>query len=159
MSGWRENVIGDDANGISQRGHSAFTFTVIRSLQEGELYVRKNIDILIKMISPSRNLQNQTSRQLFFLGEYMSRRVLEYLTFRPASEKPTVDLHGRNVLALNPCNGWHQGIIHALEMTHGGCKVGIYTLAMKEMAPHDFYVAWTLLPDYLDLSERFKSEK
>lgn len=89
----------------------------------------------------------------------MSRRILEYLTFRPASEKPTVDLHGRDVLVLNPCDGWHKGVIHALEDAEGVCSVGIYTWAMKEMVSHDFYVAWALLPDTLALSEKFKSEE
>lgn len=87
----------------------------------------------------------------------MPQRVLEYLTFRPASEKPTVDLHGRDVLVLNPCDGWHEGVIHVLE--GAVFKVGIFTWTMKEMMPHSFYVAWALLPDSLDLSEKFKSEK
>lgn len=89
----------------------------------------------------------------------MPRRVLEYLTFRPASEGPTADLHGRDVLVLNPCDGWHEGIIHAIEEDSAVYKVGIYTWAMEEMTPHDFYIAWALLPDSIAMSEKFESEK
>lgn len=89
----------------------------------------------------------------------MSKRCVEQLTFRPASEKPTADLHGRDVLVLNPCDGWHEGVIHALEGDGEVYGTGIYTWTMKEMTPHDFYIAWALLPDVIALSNKFESTK
>lgn len=89
----------------------------------------------------------------------MSQQVTEQLTFRPASELPTADLDGRDVLVLNPCDGWHEGEIHAWEESGEVYHVGIYTFMMDEMTPHDFYVAWALLPNSLELSEKFKDQK
>ncbi|MBI0275678.1 hypothetical protein I6H07_07495 [Hafnia alvei] len=89
----------------------------------------------------------------------MSRRVMEYLTFRPASETPTADLDGRHVLVLNPCDGWHTGVIRALKENDEVYDVGIYTFSMHEMTPHDFYVAWALLPDLQGLGERFENDQ
>lgn len=89
----------------------------------------------------------------------MSRRLMEYLTFRPASENPTEDLDGRHVLVLNPCDGWHTGIIRTLKDNDEVNDVGIYTWMMYELTPHDFYIAWALLPDSLALSEKFESEE
>ena len=71
----------------------------------------------------------------------MSRRLMEYLTFRPASENPTEDLDGRHVLVLNPCDGWHTGIIRTLKDNDEVNDVGIYTWMMDELTPHDFYIA------------------
>ncbi|WP_025118814.1 MULTISPECIES: hypothetical protein [unclassified Serratia (in: enterobacteria)] len=89
----------------------------------------------------------------------MSPRVIEQLVFRPASELPTADLDGKDVLILNPCDGWHEGHIRACEEDGEVYHVGIYTFMMDEMTPHDFYVAWALLPDSIVLSEKFEAEK
>ncbi|MVF05162.1 hypothetical protein [Serratia marcescens] len=89
----------------------------------------------------------------------MSKHVTESLVFRPASELPTADLDDHAVLVLNPCDGWHEGYVRALEDEGVVYHVGIYTWSMDEMTPHDFYVAWALLPDSIALSEKFESEK
>ncbi|MEB7886054.1 hypothetical protein [Serratia fonticola] len=89
----------------------------------------------------------------------MSKHVTESLVFRPASELPTADLDGKGVLVLNPCDGWHEGHIRAWEENGEVYHVGIYTFMMDEMTPHDFYVAWALLPNSLELSEKFEAEK
>lgn len=89
----------------------------------------------------------------------MSQHVIEQLIFRPASELPTADLDGENVLILNPCDGWHEGHIRAWEEGGEVYHVGIYTFMMVEMTPHDFYVAWALLPDGNVLSEKFEGER
>ncbi|HHQ6623842.1 TPA: hypothetical protein ACSTL5_000278 [Serratia fonticola] len=89
----------------------------------------------------------------------MSQRVTEQLIFRPASELPTADLDGKSVLVLNPCDGWHEGHIRAFEEDGEVYHVGIYTFMMDEMTPHDFYVAWALLPNSLELIEKFEAEK
>ncbi|WP_447870262.1 hypothetical protein [Serratia fonticola] len=89
----------------------------------------------------------------------MSQQVIEQLIFRPASELPTADLDGENVLILNPCDGWHEGHIRAWEEDGEVYHVGIYTFMMVEMMPHDFYVAWALLPDGNVLSEKFEGER
>lgn len=89
----------------------------------------------------------------------MSKHVTESLVFRPASELPTADLDDHAVLVLNPCDGWHEGYIRVLEEDGEVYHIGIYTWSMDEMTPHDFYVAWALLPDSIALSEKFESEK
>ncbi|MBH3202590.1 hypothetical protein I5N04_01820 [Serratia marcescens] len=89
----------------------------------------------------------------------MSKHVTESLVFRPARELPTADLDGRGVLVLNPCDGWHEGHIRAFEEDGEVYHIGIHTWMMEEMTPHDFYVAWALLPDSIALSEKFESEK
>ncbi|UAN48038.1 hypothetical protein KGP17_11155 [Serratia sp. JSRIV001] len=89
----------------------------------------------------------------------METANIEQLTFRPASERPTEDLDGENVLILNPCDGWHEGHIRAWEEDAEVYHVGIYTFMMDEMVPHDFYVALALLPDSIVLSEKFEAEK
>lgn len=89
----------------------------------------------------------------------MSKCVTESLVFRPASELPTADLDGRDVLVLNPCDGWHEGKIRSWEEDGKIYHVGIYTFMMDEMTPHDFYVAWALLPSSLELSEKFEDQK
>lgn len=89
----------------------------------------------------------------------MSEHVTESLVFRPASELPTADLEGRDVLVFNPCDGWHEGRVLAFREDGEIYHVGIYTWLVDEMTPHDFYVAWALLPDSIALSEKFKAEK
>lgn len=89
----------------------------------------------------------------------MSQQVTEQLIFRPASELPTADLDGKSVLILNPCDGWHEGHIRAWEENGEVYHIGIYTFMMDEMTPHDFYVAWALLPNSLELSEKFADQK
>lgn len=89
----------------------------------------------------------------------MSKHITESLVFRPASELPTADLNEKAVLVLNPCDGWHEGYVFALEKDGEVYHVGIFTFGMEEMAPHDFYVAWALLPDSMALSEKFEAEK
>ncbi|HBE9093605.1 TPA: hypothetical protein KNG84_005737 [Serratia fonticola] len=89
----------------------------------------------------------------------MSQQVTEQLIFRPASELPTADLDGRDVLVLNPCDGWHEGHIRVFEEDGEVYHIGIHTWLMEEMTPHDFYVAWALLPNSLELSEKFKDQK
>ncbi|UAN58010.1 hypothetical protein [Serratia sp. JSRIV004] len=89
----------------------------------------------------------------------MSQQVTEQLIFRPASELPTADLDGKSVLVLNPCDGWHEGHIRAFEEDGEVYHIGIHTWLMEEMIPHDFYVAWALLPNSLELSEKFEAEK
>ncbi|AQT63682.1 hypothetical protein B0W01_06785 [Serratia marcescens] len=89
----------------------------------------------------------------------MLKHVTESLVFRPASELPTADLDDQAVLVLNPCDGWHEGYVRALEDEGEVYHVGIYTWSMDEMTPHDFYVAWALLPESIALSEKFESEK
>lgn len=89
----------------------------------------------------------------------MSKQITKSLVFRPASELPTADLNGKDVLVLNPCDGWHEGHIRAFEEDGEVYHIGIHTWSMDEMTPHDFYVAWALLPDSIDLSEKFEAEK
>ena len=48
---------------------------------------------------------------LSFLETEMSEPVTETLIFRPASEKPTADMNGMDVLVLNPCDGWHHAVV------------------------------------------------
>lgn len=89
----------------------------------------------------------------------MSQQMTETLIFRPASELPTADLDDRDVLVYNPCDGWHIGNIRALEDDGEIYHVGIYTWGMQEMTPHDFYVAWALLPDNQPLAGHFEDQK
>lgn len=81
------------------------------------------------------------------------------LVFKPATELPTADLDESYVIVLNPCDGWHIGTIHAFEEDGEVYQVGIYTSFSHEVTPHDFYIAWALLPDSLELSELFESER
>ncbi|WP_049792213.1 hypothetical protein [Pantoea sp. At-9b] len=80
----------------------------------------------------------------------MSKPNEQQLTFRPASELPTAELRDREVLILNPCDGYHIGYIKAFEENGEVYDVGIYTWLGKEFEPHDFYVAWALLPNIDD---------
>ncbi len=89
----------------------------------------------------------------------MSKRVIEQLTFRPASEKPTADMDRMDVLVYNPCDGWHEGTIHAWEENGEVYYIGIYTFLMDEMTPHDFYVAWAILPNDVEFGKKFTDEK
>jgi len=89
----------------------------------------------------------------------MSKHVTESLVFRPASELPTADLDGCAVLVLNPCDGWHEGHIRVFEEDGEAYLIGFHTWLMDEMTPHDFYIAWALLPDGIELSEEFESYK
>lgn len=88
----------------------------------------------------------------------MPKHIIESLVFRPASELPTGDLNGRAVLVLNPCDGWHEGTIYTFREDGEVYRIGIFTPMMAEMTPHDFYVAWALLPDSIELSEIFKDQ-
>lgn len=88
----------------------------------------------------------------------MSQHVIEQLTFRPASEKPTEDLDEREVIVINPCDGWHIGEIR-VDRDSDDCYIGIYDWPGAEMTPHSFYVAWALLPNGIELSEKFEGEK
>lgn len=81
------------------------------------------------------------------MGREMLQHIHHKLVFRPASELPTADLNGREVLICNPCDGYHIGYIRALEDEGVVYHVGVYTWLMDEMTPHDFYVTWALLPD------------
>lgn len=89
----------------------------------------------------------------------MSKQVTESLVFRPASELPTAELNGRAVLVFNPCDGWHDGFVRALEEDGEVYHVGIYPWMGSEMLPHDFYITWALLPDESKLAEQFESER
>lgn len=80
------------------------------------------------------------------------------LVFRPASELPTEDLDGKEVIVLNPCDGWHIGYIQ-VDKDEDDCFIGIYYLPGEIMSPHSFYVAWALLPDGIALSDKFEGEQ
>ncbi|WET16703.1 hypothetical protein P2W49_09760 [Yersinia intermedia] len=84
----------------------------------------------------------------------MPKQVIENLVFRPADEKPTSDMDGKTVLLLNPCDGYHIGFVRD---SYG--YTGIYTWLMSELTPHDFYVAWALLSDDIELSNKFEDQK
>ncbi|MGE9552948.1 hypothetical protein ACQPT2_17445 [Erwinia amylovora] len=89
----------------------------------------------------------------------MSQHLTEKLTFRPASEKPTAEMDDKDVLVYNPCDGWHEGTIHTFEEDGEIYDVGIYCFLMDEMTPHDFYVAWALLPEHEKIDKQFAAEK
>ncbi|MDG9851471.1 hypothetical protein HV192_12010 [Klebsiella oxytoca] len=89
----------------------------------------------------------------------MSQQITEALTFRPASEKLTKDLDGRWVILLNPCDGWHIAHILAFEEDGEVYHVGAYQFAGGEFEPHEFYVAWALLPDSLALDNHFDDQR
>ena len=80
------------------------------------------------------------------------------LLFRPASELPTEDLDDREVIVLNPCDGWHIGYIH-VDKDEDDCYIGIYSSPGEQMNPHSFYTAWALLPEGGDLSDKFEGER
>ncbi|WP_261666910.1 hypothetical protein [Erwinia mallotivora] len=89
----------------------------------------------------------------------MSKHITQQLIFRPASEKPTAEMFNKYVLVYNPCDGWHEGTIHAFEEDGEIYHVGIYGFMMDEMMPHSFYVAWALLPDGIELGKKFEKER
>ncbi|HEK1044407.1 hypothetical protein I5E72_04795 [Proteus terrae] len=80
------------------------------------------------------------------------------LVFRPASELPTEDLDGREVIIINPCDGWHLGIIR-VERDGDWVHIGIHPWMGSEMTPHDFYTAWALLPNIYDISQKYDGER
>lgn len=84
----------------------------------------------------------------------MSKLVTDSLVFHPADEKPAPDMDGKTVLLLNPCDGYHIGYVRDSDG-----YTGIYTWLMSELTPHDFYVAWALLPDDIALSGQFEDQK
>lgn len=84
----------------------------------------------------------------------MSKQFIDILSFRPASEKLTPEMDRKAVLVLNPCDGYHVGYVFDFDG-----DIGIYTWDMSEMTPHDFYVAWALLPNSIELSEKFEGER
>lgn len=86
----------------------------------------------------------------------MTQYTTEQLVFRPASELPTAELNGQEVLVLNPRDGWHEGTIYAFKDNGKVYYVGIYTSLMKELTPHDCYITWALLPDSIELGSKFK---
>ncbi|HCH7884023.1 TPA: hypothetical protein NHT84_001809 [Raoultella ornithinolytica] len=88
----------------------------------------------------------------------MSQQITETLSFRPASEKLTKELDGRWVILLNPCDGWHVAHVIALEEDGEVYHVGAYQFAGDEFEPHEFYVAWALLPDSLSLANNFEDQ-
>ncbi|WP_316538098.1 hypothetical protein [Klebsiella grimontii] len=89
----------------------------------------------------------------------MSLELSETLHFRPASEQLTKDLDGRWVILLNPCDGWHIAHIVALEEDGEVYHVGAYQFAGDEFEPHEFYVAWALLPESLALANHFDDQR
>jgi hypothetical protein len=44
----------------------------------------------------------------FVSGVYVTTSIAEQLIFRPAREKSTGEMEGRNVLLFYPCDGWHE---------------------------------------------------
>lgn len=84
----------------------------------------------------------------------MSKLSTDSLVFHPADEKPKPDMDGKTVLLLNPCDGYHIGYVRDSDG-----YAGIYTWLMSELTPHDFYVAWVLLPDDIDLSNKFEDQR
>ncbi|CQH62163.1 hypothetical protein [Yersinia frederiksenii] len=84
----------------------------------------------------------------------MLKLVADSLVFHPADEKPTPDMGGKTVLLLNPCDGYHIGYVRDFDG-----YTGIFTWLMSELTPHDFYVAWALLPDNIDLSNKFEGQR
>ncbi|CDZ82944.1 hypothetical protein [Citrobacter koseri] len=89
----------------------------------------------------------------------MSQPITEQLHFRPASEKPSKEFGGRWVILLNPCDGWHIAQVLALEEDGEVYHVGVYEFAGGEFEPHDFYVAWALLPDSINLANHFEDQR
>ncbi|WP_447887379.1 hypothetical protein [Serratia fonticola] len=83
-------------------------------------------------------------------------QITEQLIFRPASELPAADLNGKEVMVLNPRDGWHTGTIYTFKEEGKAYRVGIYSDRQREMLPHDFYVAWALLPDSVEMSRKFE---
>ncbi|EKN3779757.1 hypothetical protein RSG63_004206 [Yersinia enterocolitica] len=84
----------------------------------------------------------------------MSKLSTDSLVFHPADEKPKPDMDGKTVLLLNPCDGYHIGYVRDSDG-----YTGIYTWLMSELTPHDFYVAWVLLPDDIDVSNKFEDQR
>ncbi|KGT91253.1 hypothetical protein NG99_16945 [Erwinia typographi] len=89
----------------------------------------------------------------------MSQHLAHQVIFRPASEKPTAEMAGKNALVYNLCDGWHEGTIHVFEDDGEVWHVGIYAWGMEEFAPNSFYIAWALLPDNDDIDKHFAEEK
>ncbi|WP_340618857.1 hypothetical protein [Xenorhabdus entomophaga] len=86
----------------------------------------------------------------------MSASVTESLVIRPASEQPTFDMNGKEVLVLNPCDGWHIGYVRFWDE---GEYSGIHRWIGEEFEPRYFYVAWALLPDGLKIGDVFEDQK
>lgn len=84
----------------------------------------------------------------------MSKQFIKSLSFHPASEKLTPEMDGKTALVLNPCDGYHIGYVRVVDG-----YAGIYTWFMSELTPHDFYVAWVLLPDDIDVSNKFEDQR
>ncbi|AOM39657.1 hypothetical protein [Xenorhabdus hominickii] len=84
----------------------------------------------------------------------MSAPITESLVIRPASEQPTPDMNGKEVLVLNPCDGWHIGYVNFWD----GEYSGIYRWIGEEFEPRYFYVAWALLPDGLKIGDAFEDQ-
>ncbi|MCB4843422.1 hypothetical protein AB7360_03305 [Providencia alcalifaciens] len=80
------------------------------------------------------------------------------ISFQTRSELPTEDLDGKEVIVLNPCDGWHIGYIQ-VDKDEDDCFIGIYYSPGEIMRPHSFYVAWALLPDGIALSDKFEGEQ
>lgn len=83
-------------------------------------------------------------------------QITEQLIFRSASELPAADLNGKEVMVLNPRDGWHVGTIYTFQEEGNVYRVSIYSDRQCEMLPHDFYIAWALLPDSVDMSRKFQ---
>jgi hypothetical protein len=53
-------------------------------------------------------LHKPANERFFVSGVYVTTSIAEQLIFRPASEKSTGEMEGRNVLLFYPCDGWHE---------------------------------------------------
>jgi len=89
----------------------------------------------------------------------LKQLVTEQLIFRPASEKPTEEMEGRDVLIFNPCDGWHEASVRVYRDEGSVYHIGIYPFMGEEYEPHSFYIFWALLPEWGPLREHFISEK
>ncbi|MES3574248.1 hypothetical protein [Enterobacter cloacae] len=89
----------------------------------------------------------------------MTKSITEQLIFRPASEKPTEEIEGQEVLIFNPCDGWHEASVRVYRDEAEVYHIGFYPSMGEEFTPHDFYIFWALLPDWKPLREHFISEK
>lgn len=91
----------------------------------------------------------------------MSEPVIETLTFRPASEMPTANMDGMDVIVFNPCDGWHHAVVRVCEDDKGEEPpyISIDDHYYNELRPHEFYVAWALLPESLSFGDKFIDQK
>ncbi|CDG18312.1 conserved protein of unknown function [Xenorhabdus doucetiae] len=65
-------------------------------------------------------------------------------------------MNGKEVLLLNPCDGWHIGYVRFWE---DGEYNGIYPwIPIEEYELRYFYIAWVLLPDGLRISDRLEDQ-